>query len=178
MHGLIFASLRDYSLRRLGEKAAAELWTGTTYEPTEAYADEDFHERLGAVAAALEVSPVDLQRDFGAYAAGTTFAGLYPDYFAESGGTLTFLLGVEHKIHELVRATISGAYPPNLHVRALGEDGVLVSYTSDRGLCPLLEGLVRGTAAEYGETVELEELQCMHRGDPGCVWSVVRVGGS
>ena len=162
MHGLIFASLRDFSSRRLGEEAAAELWAGRTYETTAAYPDDEFHERLNAVGAALGVGEDELLRAFGAYAAGTTFVGLFPDYFDESGDTLTFLLGVEHRIHDLVRATIPGAAPPNLHVRPLGDDGVLVSYTSHRRLCTLLEGLIRGTAEHYAETVELEELQCMH----------------
>ena len=172
MHGLIFASLQDYSRRRLGEAAADELWAGGAYETTRAYEDDDFRQRIGAVGAAVGLPQGELERDFGVFAARTTFAGLFPEYFAESGGTRTFLLGVEDKIHELVRATIPGAYPPNLHVRPLGDNGVLVSYTSERRLCRLLEGLVRGTAAHYAEQVELEELQCMHDGDPGCVWSV------
>ena len=114
----------------------------------------------------------ETQRGFGAFAAQKTFAGLYPGYYAESGDTCTFLLGIEERIHELVRATIPGATPPKLHVQRLGEHGVLVSYTSRRGLCRLLEGLVHGTAEYYGERIELEELQCMHRGDAGCVYSV------
>jgi Haem-NO-binding len=173
VHGLIFASLRDYSIRRLGADGAERLWVGASYATDLAYGDGEFRDRLESVGRALGLPNDELQRDFGAFAARTTFAGLFPDYFAGSGDTLTFLLGVEEKIHELVRATIPGAYPPNLHVRPLGRDGVLVSYTSQRQLCHLLEGLVRGTAAHYGERVELEELQCMRSGDPGCVWSVV-----
>ncbi len=29
-----------------------------------------------------------------------------------------------------------------------------------------------GSAAHYGERIELEEIQCMHRGDPGCVFTL------
>ena len=84
------------------------------------------------------------------------------------------MLGIEEKIHELVRATIAGANRPRLHVQRLSELGVLVSYTSERKLCRLLEGLVHGTAAYYGDDVIVEEIQCMHRGDAGCVFTVVR----
>lgn len=174
MHGLIFASLRDYTSRELGQNETARVWADRTYDTEKAYGDEEFGERLEAVGDALGRSQDGLQREFGTFAAGTTFATLFPDYFVESRDTLTFLLGVEEKIHELVRATIPGAQPPNLHVRPFGSTGVLVSYTSDRRLCSLLEGLVQGTASHYGDEVELEELQCMHRGDPGCVWSVAR----
>ena len=103
-----------------------------------------------------------------------TFAGLYPAYYEESADTFTFLLGIEEKIHELVRATISGASPPELHVQPFGEVGVLISYTSERRLCSLLEGLVLGTAEHYGEALTVEEIQCMHDGDAGCVFTVTR----
>ena len=39
MHGLIFASLRDYTAGRLGEDRAAELWAEQVFETTEVYDD-------------------------------------------------------------------------------------------------------------------------------------------
>ena len=73
-----------------------------------------------------------------------------------------------------MRATISGVSPPELHVQPFGEVGVLISYTSERQLCAMLEGLVLGTAAHYGEAVVADEIQCMRRGDAGCVFTVTR----
>jgi hypothetical protein len=174
VHGLIFASLRDYSTLRLGEKQAEEIWADRVFETTEAYDDEWFAAQLDRLVAATGDSQAEVQRGFGSFAAQSTFAKLYPDYYEESTDTFAFLLGIEEKIHELVRATIPGAYPPKLHVQPLGEGGVLVSYTSERRLCALLEGLVRGTAEHYGETLDVEEVQCMHKGDPGCVFIVTR----
>ncbi len=174
MHGLIFASLRDYTIERLGAEAASELWEDRIFETTEAYDDEWFAAQLERVVAATGDSRADVERDFGVFAAQKTFAGLYPAYYSSSGNVFTFLLGIEERIHELVRATIPGATPPNLHVHEMQELGVLVAYTSERKLCRLLEGLVLGTAAHYGDTVEVEEIQCMHRGEPGCVFTVHR----
>ena len=116
----------------------------------------------------------EIQRGFGSFAAQESFAALYPAYYEENADTFEFLLGIEGKIHELVRATIPGASPPELHVQPFGEVGVLVSYTSERRLCRLLEGLVLGTAERYGEKLIVEEIQCMHHGDPGCVFTVTR----
>lgn len=174
MHGLIFAGLRDYTALRLGEEHTAEIWSDRAFEITEAYDDNWFTAQLERLVSATGESMRDVQGGFGEFAAQQTFAGLYPEYYEESGDTFTFLLGIEEKIHDLVRATIRGAYPPKLHVRPLGDLGVLVSYTSARKLCALLEGLLRGTAAHYGDQVVIEEIQCMHRGDPGCVFSVLR----
>ena len=174
MHGLIFASLRDYTALRLGEKRAVELWADGVFETTEAYDDQRFAAQLERLVAASGDSMDEVQRGFGSFAAQSTFVELYPAYYAESADTFTFLLGIEEKIHDLVRATIAGAFPPKLHVQPLRGVGVLVSYTSDRRLCRLLEGLVLGSAEHYGEALVVEEIQCMHDGDPGCVFTVMR----
>jgi hypothetical protein len=174
VHGLIFGSLRDFSIERLGPEAASEIWADRIFEMNEAYDDAWFAAQLERVIGVTGESPADVEREFGAFAARKTFAALYPSYYEASGDVFTFLLGIEEKIHELVRATIPGATPPRLHVHSLKDLGVLIAYTSERGLCKLLEGLVLGTAAHYGDDVEVEEIQCMHRGEPGCVFTVLR----
>ena len=135
---------------------------------TEAYPDEEFN---AAVTRACELTGVEsdaLVSEFGAFAGETTFPRLYPAHFAVAGSTRPFLLTVEDLIHELVRATIPKATPPQLGVSPLGEEGVSVDYSSPRKLCSLLRGLVEGTARHYGESVQSEETLCMHRGDPNC----------
>lgn len=62
--------------------------------------------------------------------------------------------------------------PPRLAVRDAGPDALEVTYDSPRRLCAFLEGLVLGTAAHYGEEVELEQTTCMHRGDPACGYRI------
>lgn len=173
MHGLIFASLRDYTAVRLGEARAVELWADRIFETAQAYDDQWFVAQLERLVAATGDSMDEIQCGLGSFAAQSTFAGLYPAYYEQSSDTCTFLLGIEEKMHELVRATIPGAFPPKLHVQPLKEVGVLVSYTSERRLCRLLEGLVLGSAEHYGETLVVEEIQCMRQGDPGCVFTVL-----
>ena len=174
MHGLIFSSLRDYSIETVGVHAASDLWDDRLFELTEAYDDDWFVAQLKRLAVATGEPVDDVLRGFGSFAAQSTFSGLYPAYYEQSKDVFTFLLGIEQKIHELVRATIQGAYPPKLHMQALNDIGVLVSYTSERGLCRLLEGLVLGTAEHYGDVVVVEEVQCMRRGEPGCAFTVMR----
>ena len=96
----------------------------------------------------------------------------YPSYFDAAGNARTFLLTVENRIHELVRATVPDARPPQLHVEPLAEDGVVIRYSSPRRLCVLLDGLVRGTASHFGEDVEIEQIACMHAGAEACVFEV------
>ena len=79
---------------------------------------------------------------------------------------------METRIHELVRATIPNAGPPQLVVGELGDDGVSIVYTSPRRLCVLLRGLTEGTARHYGERAAIEEMNCMRRGDAACTFGV------
>lgn len=174
LHGLIFAGLRVYGEQRLGPSVAEQLWAAHDYQPAEVYDDEEFRARLDELRVATGDNPDELEQSFGYFTALTTFAGLYPEYYEANEGTIPFLLGIEERIHEVVRETIRGAQPPRLHIRDLGTDGLLVSYTSERGLCRLLEGLVHGVARHYGEGMLVEEVQCMRRGDPGCVFTVLR----
>ena len=173
MHGVIFASLTDYITARFGVEAARVILRDEPiYLMSEAYDDERLFAILERTVANTGVPPDELVHDFGVFTAQTTFARLYPAFFAVAGGARPFLLTIEERIHELVRATIPNARPPQLRVAPLGEDGVRIEYSSPRHLCVLLRGLVRGTAAHYGEDAGIEEADCMRRGAPACLFEV------
>lgn len=167
MHGLIFISFLDFMEKRFGDG-----WNHSPYHASEAYPDDEFRSLVERAATGTGRAGADLLREFGVFAATEAFAGLYPGYYAESGDTRSFLLAVEERIHELVRKSIPGARPPRLHVRPLGEGGVCISYTSERGLCDLLEGLLVGTAQYYGETFDIEQVMCMRNADLACSFLV------
>lgn len=116
--------------------------------------------------------PDGIVHDFGVFTAQTTFTRLYPTFFSIARSPREFMLTVEGRIHDVVRATIPNAGPPQLDVSALGDDGVTIVYTSPRQLCVLLRGLTEGTAQHYGERAEIEETTCMLRGDSDCTFEV------
>ncbi len=173
MHGIIFASFGDYLAARLEPEAVTAILEGEpAYLLSESYPDEQLVGLLGRAARVTGTAEAELLREFGAFTAEQTFARLYPAQFALAGETRVFLLGVETYIHELVRATMPTAQPPQLTVSEAGPDGVEIVYSSPRRLCHLLVGLTEGTAAHYGEEVDLTESACMHRGDPACRFDV------
>ena len=145
MHGLIFTSFRDYLTEEHGAELAREVFAEEPiYLLSEAYPDE----RLTAlVARSAEITGRDVEdvvHDFGFFTGSTTFTKLYPAFFAAAPSARDFLLTVEVRIHELVRATIPNATPPELRVSELGADGVAIDYSSPRQLCVLLRGLAEG----------------------------------
>lgn len=173
MHGLIFSSLRDYVTAEHGSDAAEALFAGEpTYLLSESYPDERLQSLIGRATELTGLEPEAIVHGFGVFAAETTFARLYPAFFAISTSAREFLLTVETRIHELVRATVPNARPPQLTVTAFGKDGVEIVYTSPRRLCVLLRGLVHGTAAHYGETATIEEASCMLNGGDACRFQV------
>ena len=173
MHGVVFSSFRDYVTARYGRDVTQQVFAGGgSYLLSEAYPDEEFLRFVTRAVAVTESDADELVYEFGVFTAQTTFARLYPAFFAISPSARDFLLTVETRIHELVRATIPKARPPQLHVSELGGNGVSIVYTSARHLCVLLRGLVEGTARHYEETAAIEESTCMRRGDASCTFDV------
>jgi predicted hydrocarbon binding protein len=174
VHGLIFASFRDYLVAEHGATTEEEVMAG---EPrhlvSEAYADEAFTSIVERACVTTALAHDVLLRDFGAFTAEKTFARLYPALFARSGSARSFLLTVESRIHQVVRVAIPDALPPELQVSEVGESAVSITYRSPRRLCAMLSGLVEGTARHYGEPAQIEERSCMQRGDDRCTFEVL-----
>lgn len=140
---------------------------------SEAYPDERFTSLVERACLVTGLSRDALLRDFGAFTAEKTFARLYPALFDRIGSARSFLLTVEERIHQVVRVAIPDALPPKLEISEIGESAISIVYTSPRRMCAMLSGLVEGTARHYGETVQIEERSCMHRGDGSCAFEVV-----
>jgi hypothetical protein len=173
VHGVIFTSLRDYLTSAHSTEVAQDVFTG---EPifllSESYDDELLTELVVKAAGATGREVDEVIHDFGVFTAQATFTRLYPAFFAIAPTAREFLLTVETRIHELVRATIPNAAPPQLRIEELGPDGVRIVYSSPRRLCVLLRGLVEGTAGHYEESAAIQEATCMHRGDEACTFEV------
>lgn len=179
MHGVIFTSLRDYLTAEHGSELSRRIFEDEPlYLLSESYEDERLAALIGRGAAEVGVSTDELTYEFGVFTAERTFARLYPAFFSVAADARDFLLKVETRIHELVRATIPHARPPQLAVSPLGEEGVAILYSSPRRLCVLLRGLAEGTARAFGEHTEIEETSCMRRGDGECRFEVRLSGGS
>ena len=169
MHGLIFASFRDYLLTEHGGRVTNHVLAGEPqYTLSEAYPDEQFLALLERACERTELPLDELLFEFGVFTAATTFARLYAPLFKASPSAREFLLTVETPIHDVIRVALPDARPPQLALTDFGSDGLEIVYTSPRRICALLRGLVEGTGRIYGETLEQEELECMHHGAPAC----------
>ena len=173
MHGVIFQSFRDYLVAEHGRAVAQAVFgSEREYLLSEAYPDAALIRLIGAAATEAGCEVDEIVYGLGVFTAETTFSRLYPAFFAQTPTPRAFLLTVEEHIHELIRATIPRAGPPRLAIAPLGENGVRIRYSSPRRLCVLLRGLTEGTARHYGQRAQLDEPQCMLRGDMACSFDV------
>ena len=173
VHGVIFTSFRDYLVSAHGnDTATAVFGAEPEYLLSESYPDETLLRLVELASAHTGLEPDEIVFELGVFTAEVTFARLYPAFFDVSTSTRDFLLTVETRIHELVRATIPNARPPGLHITPLGDEGVSIIYDSPRRMCVLLRGLTEGAARRYGEHAEMEERTCMLRGDRACTFDI------
>jgi len=85
---------------------------------------------------------------------------------------IEFLLNTESVIHKAVRLNMPTARPPAIQARRIGPDTVAITYRSERRLCAVAKGIIRGCAKHYRTEVAIGEDSCMLQGDPECVLTV------
>ena len=182
MHGLIFFFLQKFigtspsggAVRQPDDRAGQTSQSPKTterYLPSSVYPDEAAVAMLGSIADATgESLPVVVER-FGEFLAPHLLkvAGAAVD---PAWTLLDLIEQTEGIIHALVRTKNPGAKPPVLETIRHDPHELHLIYASARRLCRLAQGLIRGMARHYGETVEIEETSCMLRGDPFCTFVV------
>lgn len=173
MHGLIF-----FYIQKFADSAAAGVtsWsklrsTVTTshekYLPSGVYPDADAVHLLDSIArSAGEPLPAIIER-FGEFLAPHLIkvAGklIDPNWTA-----LDLVENTEAIIHTMVRATNPGARPPVLDTVRQTQHELTLIYSSERQLCGLARGLIRGIGTHYNEVLGIDETSCMHQGAPFC----------
>lgn len=172
MKGIIFNLVEEVVSAAYGNDAwdtileAADL--DGAYTSLGSYPDDDLMRLVAAASTALGASADDVIRQIG-QGALPLLAERYRAFFDGHASTRSFLLTLNDIIHPEVLKLYPGAAPPNFSFESTDDGSLALGYKSERRLCALAEGFILGAASHYGEEVELEQTQCMHRGDDHCV---------
>jgi tRNA A-37 threonylcarbamoyl transferase component Bud32 len=179
MHGLIFLQLQRFA-RKQGSIIAWERLLREaqlpvkSYSPARAYPDEEMFALVGAASRLLDIPMGAVLEAFGEFVA-PEFIRLYGNLIEPQWKTLDLIEHTEQMIHTAVRVGNPGALPPVLTCVRSTPDELQIVYGSERQLCSIAKGIVKGVARHYGETVNITEDACMLRGDPFCAMQVSRV---
>lgn len=172
MHGIVFGELKQYVTARLGDNAWNELLADAglgakLYLAIQEYPDEELGAILQAACKRTGLAAAAVLQDFGDFI-GPHLVRMYRMYIAPDWKTLDVIEHTEERIHKMVRLQHRGARPPYLSTTRRSEDEIVIHYASARRLCAFAKGIALGIARHYGETLEIRDLTCMHKGAATC----------
>jgi predicted hydrocarbon binding protein len=173
MKGIIFNLLEGFLTERLGEEKFDELIEGCSLKTRGpfvgpgSYPDEDL---LAIVDRAVEVTGMtkpDTLRAFGRFCVGR-LARKYPVFFDKYDHAKAFLktLNAMHSLE--LKKLCADAKPPEFVMEDPSPDRLMLRYTSERKLCPFMEGLIEGVAEHYRSPIRHRQRQCMLEGGASC----------
>lgn len=177
MKGVIFKHFEAFVCENFGEAVfeeileTAQLQTEGPFVGPETYPDADLFAMVGVATEKLGISVPDAVHAFGKdlYA---RLAKAVPMFVDDADDLKSFVKTIHSVIHVEVKKLFPGAETPHFHYEDTGPGRLVLHYTSSRKLCPLVRGLLEGAAESFGETLSLEETQCMHHGASSCVFEL------
>ncbi len=172
MMGVIINSFIEFVNAKGSNAARKELETlvgNQQFLATQNYPDELVFDVISKVAAAEGKSADDILVEFGKFFVTVFASKNYATLFAMQPDAKSFLLSLD-TVHQAASRSLSEeATPPTFDYEEEDTPNKLVmKYSSSRKLCSLVKGLIQGVAERYGETVSINETQCMKHGAPHC----------
>jgi hypothetical protein len=173
MHGMIFGRLKEFVDSQLGADAWPALLAAAgigdkIYLASSAYPDAEIVALVQAASAKTSLPPEALLEAFGEYLV-PAYLGMYGHLVKPEWRALDLIEHTEETIHKVVRVRNPGARPPVLHCTRVSPDEILLEYASERRLCAVARGIMKGVAAHYKEELAIHETACMLKGAPKCV---------
>lgn len=159
MKGVVFVEFLEFVERRHGTAVAERIAPRATTEftPDGHYDDATLLALCDALSTATGTPRAALLRGFGEHLFGH-FANLYPAFFVDAECALDFLGGIETRVHPEVQKLYPDARFPHFDCTRRTPDELVMAYRSPRPLADVAEGLIRGCAAHFGETIDVRRL--------------------
>lgn len=172
MHGIILTELKKFVVTRHGTDVWSKLLQESglglkTYLATSVYPDKDVLEIVNTAATMTGIPPKLLLEDFGEFIV-PGLVKIFGPLIRPEWKTIDLIENTEGVIHKAVRLNNPGARPPELRCYKSGPGAVVITYSSERKICAVAKGIVRGVANHYGERIIIDETDCMLKGAPVC----------
>jgi len=175
MKGIVFNLLEELVRREFGDaewsRVVQDAEVDSAFTSLDSYPDAVLRRLVAAVGKRAQKTPGEALQWFGRHTM-PLLATQYPHLFAAQKSTRSFILTLNDIIHPEVRRLYPGADVPVFDFDTSSPDALTLGYHSPRRLCALAHGFIEGAADYYGETVDVEQSECMHRGDAKCVFQL------
>jgi len=180
MKGVIFTEFLDMVDEAFSPEMTEQIIEQSDLPSGGAYTAVGTYDHAEIVALATNLSkatgtPVpELTKIFGRHLLGR-FATLYPNFFEDVPDVLTFLELVDGFIHVEVRKLYPDAALPRIETERAGDDGLIVTYRSDRHLGDVAEGLIQGAIDYFGVGASIQRQDVDSQGEGQCARFTVRL---
>lgn len=176
MHGILFKSMKDYVIENHGKATWLNVCKEADidkriYLTIDTYPDEELIRIFDATADYVGSSVPNLLESYGRFAAGNLL-DTHRNIVEDDWDVLDLLANADDGIHDVLSARDQNIEPPELVCRRDDPTRVTVEYRSDRQLCFVAGGIIRGVADYYDTDVTLTETSCMHEGANHCEFVV------
>lgn len=176
MHGIIFSELKKYVDTKFGGDTWTTLLNGAGIGPKlymniQEYPDAEAVAIVTTASKATGAPVAGILEDFGDFIAADLLA-MYRTLVRPEWKTLELLENVEDTIHTVVRARHPGAKPAQISCKRVTPNEVIVTYTSNRKMCPVARGIIKGLGRHYEQRLNVTETTCQHKGAPSCQMTV------
>ena len=173
MHGLIFFYIRKFADTVSSDTASWSVLRSTVatshekYLPSGTYPDSEAIHLLESLAASANEPLPSVIEKFGMFLAPQLLK-VASQYIDPDWSALDLIEHTESIMHSMIRSTNPGAEPPVLDTVRESPSELTIIYSSQRKLCILAKGLIRGIGKHYGQELTIDETCCMHHGSPFC----------
>jgi tRNA A-37 threonylcarbamoyl transferase component Bud32/predicted hydrocarbon binding protein len=178
MHGLILVQLQKFAHQAIGsdiwrEALAKEGLNQQSFSSGSVYEDTQAIEQIVLASSILGIPVDQVVESFGVFLSKELIR-LYQRVIKPAWKTLEIIENTETFIHSAVRAGNPGAVPPVLDAIRISDNQLQLLYSSDRKLCQLAIGIIKGMSSHFREVIEIHHDSCMHKGDPYCSFRLIR----
>ena len=163
MKGTIVKCLQEMVESRFGKEEWREILGDAGFKGPQLFslsADIDEARALALFASSarvLEVSAEEVANQFGDFWVNDYAPRIYQTIYARHRSAREFLLAMDD-VHVMVTESVENARPPRFEFEQRGDDTLIVTYKSKRGLIDLYIGLARGVGRRFDTELEIVKL--------------------
>ncbi|WP_435259575.1 heme NO-binding domain-containing protein [Thioclava sp. FR2] len=160
MKGIVFVELIKMAEDVFGEDAVdnvldkADLETGGAYTAVGNYPCSELVKIVVAFSEHSGLSPEALQVKFGHWMLAV-FVKSYPEFFKDKTTAFALLESVDREIHVEVKKLYPDAELPRFDTERVGEDRMMMIYSSPRPLEAFCLGLIEACLVHFGEDADI-----------------------
>lgn len=166
MKGIVFTEFLEMVEDKFGYEivdhilSESQLASDGVYTSIGTYPHSEIVQLLMNLSNKVELDPALLLKEFGKYIFDTFLEG-YPQFFNAVDNAFDFLHSIDNHIHVEVLKLYADATLPKFNSVETEEGTMVMTYSSERKMAALAEGLIERSIAHYNEecTITTEQLK-------------------